>query len=56
LSIQKSNDFLILIIKAILNIRTGFKIGKIAKNVEQINEKMDIFLKGKVRRERIKGK
>ena len=37
----------ILIVKAILNIRTGFKIGKIAKNVEEINQKLDILTKGK---------
>ncbi|MDO8516822.1 MAG: hypothetical protein Q7S33_01735 [Nanoarchaeota archaeon] len=36
---------IILIIKAILNIRTGFKVSKIAKNVEEINQKLDVLTK-----------
>ncbi len=48
---------LFLIIKTLFKLRTSFKISKIAKNVEQINKKLDILIKNqKFQKENIKKK
>jgi len=45
-----------LIIKALFRWRTMSKIGKISKNVEQINRKLDILIKRKSELKESKGK